>query len=298
MSSSSWKRHFQDQFWSLTPNSTEFLYWSWSLVYVTTCFFYSSLWYQRSPPCASAVWEDIKYLPQLVTIIRSSVKALWLVRGLFIDFSKPNSIAYPSVIFNDNSALSPSSFPINISCKIEVTFRAYNKPRLFNYLQCLDSFCTDVFPSLLNSGFRHKHFAIPNFKLPGSAGVETCRLFIGIRCAYFILLVGVPGWRGVRAFSGLWWASRSYCSQISLLPTADPVLESLQLKVGGNNTGEREQEERTPDLLPGIHFTLAVDEKQEIVISMGAWPVCKAQPDPLRALTTNSLIHIPCLFFL
>lgn len=70
--------------------------------------------------------------------------------------------------------------------------------------------------------------------------------------------------------SGLQQASRSYCSQRSLLPTADPVLESFQIKVGGNDTREREQEERSPDPLPGTHFTLALDEKQEIAITMGA----------------------------
>lgn len=53
-------------------------------------------------------------------------------------------------------------------------------------------------------------------------------------------------------------------------PTAGPVLGSVQLKVGGNDTREREHEERSPDPFPGKHFALTVDEKQEIVITLGA----------------------------
>jgi len=74
----------------------------------------------KSPRCASAFSEDTKSLPQLVTILRVCVKDLQLVRGLFIDFGKPNEIAYPSVIFNHNSGLSLNSFLINVTCKIEM----------------------------------------------------------------------------------------------------------------------------------------------------------------------------------
>lgn len=79
-----------------------------------------------------------------------------------------------------------------------------------------------------------------------------------------------------------------------ILHTAGPVLESFQLKMGDNDIREREQE----DLLPGIHFILGVDEKQAVVVTMGASPVCKTRPCHLKALTTTSMIHIPCLFFL
>jgi len=100
--------------------------------------------------------------------------------------------------------------------------------------------------------------------------VEACRLFIEGRRAYFIPLDEVPRSRETRALGGLQRATRSYCSQTSLLPAADPVLKSFQLKVRGNDIEKREREERSPDFLPGIHFTLEVDKEQGIITTMGA----------------------------
>lgn len=68
--------------------------------------------------------------------------------------------------------------------------------------------------------------------------------------------------------------------------------------MGGSDNRRRKQETRSPDPLLGIYFTLAVDEKQETVMTLGAQPVCKTLSYHLKDLTTNSLIHIPCLFFL
>lgn len=73
---------------------------------------------------------------------------------------------------------------------------------------------------------------------------------------------------------------------------------SGELEVGGSDNRGRKKEKRSLDPLFGLRFTLAVDEKQETEMALRPRPVCKTQLYHVRDLTTKSLIHIPCLFFL